>query len=226
MHDIIKQNRTYKNNKHKKLKEIKMTIKEIEERAASGKLYLCGDETIAIEQFACLDKLFEYNNLRPSEQEKKTKLLKEMFAEIGEDCYIETPFHANWGGKNVHFGKGIYGNFNLTLVDDCDIYVGDYVMFGPNVTLATAGHPVHPELRSQAAQYNLPITIGRNVWIGAQVVVLPGITIGDNTVIGAGSIVTKDIPANVVAVGNPCKVLREIGEKDMKYYYKDMEIDL
>ena len=203
-----------------------MNIQEIRERAKSGQLYFCQEPILVEEQLGYLDKLFEYNQLKPSEQDKKSQLLKEMFAEIGEDCYIETPFHANWGGKHVHFGKGVYGNFNLTLVDDCDIYVGDHVMLGPNVTLATAGHPIHPELRRQQAQYNLPITIGNNVWIGANSVVLPGITIGDNTVIGAGSIVTKDIPANVVAVGNPCKVLREINENDMKYYYKDLEINL
>ena len=99
-------------------------------------------------------------------------------------------------------------------------------MFGPNVTVATAGHPVHPELRRKQAQYNLPVEIGSNVWIGAGAVILPGVRIGDNTVIGAGSVVTKDIPANVVAVGNPCRVLREIGERDRKYYYRDREIDL
>ena len=110
--------------------------------------------------------------------------------------------------------------------DDSHIYVGDNVMFGPNVVLATAGHPIEPALRSKQAQYNLPIHIGNNVWIGASCVVLPGVTIGENSVIGAGSIVTKDIPPNVVAVGNPCRVLRPIGEKDKKYYYKDMEIDI
>lgn len=203
-----------------------MNIDEIKERAGSKKLYFPGDPTLVEEQLQYLDKLFEYNNLKPSEQNKKNQLLKEMFAEIGEDCYIETPFHANWGGKHVHFGSGVYGNFNLTLVDDCEIYVGDNVMFGPNVTLATAGHPIHIELRKKEAQYNLPITIGNNVWIGANVVVLPGITIGENTVIGAGSIVTKDIPANVIAVGNPCKVMRAINDNDMKYYYKNLEIDL
>jgi galactoside O-acetyltransferase len=125
----------------------------------------------------------------------------------------------------VHFGKGVYANFNLTMVDDTHIYVGDYTMFGPNVTVATAGHPINPELRSKAYQYNMPVHIGKNCWLGAGVVVLPGVTIGDNTVIGAGSIVTKDIPSNVVAVGNPCKVLREIGEHDRVFYYKDKRID-
>lgn len=144
-----------------------------------------------------------------------------MFAEIGEDCYIETPFHANFGGAHVHFGKNVYANFNLTLVDDTHIYVGDYTMFGPNVTLATAGHPVLPELREKLYQFNLPIHIGRNCWLGAGVIVLPGVSIGDNSVIGAGSIVTKDIPSNVVALGNPCRVLRPISERDREYDTKD-----
>ena len=171
-----------------------------------------------------LDLLFEYNSLRPSETEKKTALLKKMFAEIGEGCYIETPFHANFGGAHVHFGKNIYANFNLTLVDDTHIYVGDNTMFGPNVTLATAGHPVLPELREKGYQFNIPIHIGKNCWIGAGSVILPGVTVGDGSVIGAGSVVTKDIPSGVVAVGNPCRVLRKIGDRDREYYYKDLRI--
>ena len=175
-------------------------------------------------QSECLDLLFEYNFLRPSETEKKTALLKKMFAEIGEGCYIETPFHANFGGAHVHFGKNIYANFNLTLVDDTHIYVGDNTMFGPNVTLATAGHPVLPELREKGYQFNIPIHIGKNCWIGAGSVILPGVTVGDGSVIGAGSVVTKDIPSGVVAVGNPCRVLRKIGDRDREYYYKDLRI--
>lgn len=175
-------------------------------------------------QSECLDLLFEYNSLRPSETEKKTSLLKKMFAEIGEGCYIETPFHANFGGAHVHFGKNIYANFNLTLVDDTHIYVGDNTMFGPNVTLATAGHPVLPELREKGYQFNIPIHIGKNCWIGAGSVILPGVTVGDGSVIGAGSVVTKDIPSGVVAVGNPCRVLRKIGDRDREYYYKDLRI--
>ena len=175
-------------------------------------------------QSECLDLLFEYNSLRPSETEKKTALLKKIFAEIGEGCYIETPFHANFGGAHVHFGKNIYANFNLTLVDDTHIYVGDNTMFGPNVTLATAGHPVLPELREKGYQFNIPIHIGKNCWIGAGSVILPGVTVGDGSVIGAGSVVTKDIPSGVVAVGNPCRVLRKIGDRDREYYYKDLRI--
>jgi galactoside O-acetyltransferase len=131
-----------------------------------------------------------------------------MFAELGDGCYLEPPFHANFGGAHVHFGKNIYANFNLTLVDDTHIYVGDNTMFGPNVTIATAGHPISPPLREQGLQYNLPVHIGSNCWLGAGAIVLPGVTIGNNVVIGAGSVVTKDLPDNVVAVGNPCRVLR------------------
>ena len=192
----------------------------------TGELYLPGDVEIMKEQQICLDKLYDYNMTRPTESEKRQKLLKEMFAEIGEDCYIEPPFHANWGGKHVHFGKCVYANFNFTAVDDTHIYVGDYTMFGPNVILATAGHPILPELRQEAYQYNMPVYIGKNCWLGAGVIVLPGVTIGDNTVIGAGSVVTKDIPSNVVAVGNPCRVLREINEHDKKYYFKNRKINL
>ena len=197
----------------------------MKERLHTGEIYLPGDDEILEEQFQCQEKLYDYNQTRPSEGEKRSKLLKEMFAEIGDGCYIEPPLRANWGGHFVHFGKNIYANFNLTLVDDTHIYVGDATMFGPNVTIATAGHPILPELREQAYQYNMPVRIGKNCWLGAGVIVMPGVTIGDNTVIGAGSIVTKDIPANVVAVGNPCRVMREIGEHDREYYFKERRID-
>lgn len=197
----------------------------MKERMDSGEIYNPGDPEIAKEQTACLDKLYDFNMTRPTELRKRSEMLKEMFAEIGEGCYIEPPFHSNFGGRHVHFGKNVYANFNLTCVDDTHIFVGDYTMIGPNVTLATAGHPILPELREKAYQYNMPIHIGRNCWLGAGVVVLPGVTIGDNTVVGAGSIVTKDLPSGVVAVGNPCRILREIGEHDREFYFKDRRID-
>ncbi len=200
-------------------------MSSMKEKMHSGELYLPGDEEIMKEQFACLEKLYDFNATRPCEIEKRMALLREMFAEIGEGCYIEPPLHANWAGHHVHFGKSVYANFNLTLVDDTHIYVGDYTMIGPNVTIATGGHPILPELREQAYQYNAPVRIGRNCWIGAGAIIVPGVTIGDNTVIGAGSIVTKDIPENVVAVGNPCRVLRPIGERDREYYFKNRKID-
>ena len=182
-------------------------------------------EEIIKEQFDCLELLYDYNATRPKEQEKRQELLKKMFAEIGTDCYIEPPLHANFGGKHVHFGKNVYANFNLTLVDDTHIYVGDYTMIGPNVTIATAGHPLLSELRRQGYQYNKSIRIGRNCWIGAGAVIVPGVHIGDNAVIGAGSIVTKDIPSDVVAVGNPCKVLREIDEAEIERLKKIEKIN-
>lgn len=191
----------------------------------SEKIYICNSEELFEEQQKCLEKLYAFNHLPPSKMKEREALLREMFASLGEGCYIEPPFHANWGGRHVHFGSHVYANFNLTLVDDTHIYVGDYTMFGPNVTVATAGHPVLPELREKLAQYNFPVHIGRNVWIGAGAVLLPGVTVGDNSVIGAGSVVTKDIPANVVAVGNPCRVMRPIGEHDRQVYFKGRKIE-
>ena len=195
------------------------------EKMHSGKIYNPSDKQIAAQQEKCLDKLYDFNATRPTESAKRTETLKEMFAEIGEGCYIEPPLHANWGGKHVHFGKNVYANFGLTLVDDTHIYVGDYTMFAPNVVVATAGHPILPELREKAYQYNFSVHIGRNCWIGAGALIMPGVTIGDNTVIGAGSVVTRDIPSNCVAYGNPCRVIREIGEHDREYYFRDKKID-
>ncbi len=195
------------------------------ERMHNTELYLPNDEELQREQLACLNRLYDFNQTRPTELDKRETMLKEMFAEIGKGCYIEPPLRANWGGRHVHFGENVYANFGLTLVDDTHIYVGDCTMFGPNVVIATAGHPLLPELREKAYQYNAPVHIGRNCWLGAGAIVLPGITIGDNSVIGAGSVVTKDIPAGVVAVGNPCRVLREIGEHDRDYYFKGRKLN-
>lgn len=197
----------------------------IQEKMHSGALYLPMDEALFQEQLDWLDRLWDFNATRPSQLAERETLLRELFAEIGEGCYIEPPLHANWGGRHVHFGRNIYANFNLTLVDDTHIYVRDNTMFGPNVVVATAGHPLLPELREQGFQYNAPVHIGRNCWIGAGAILLPGVTVGDNAVIGAGSIVTRDVPASVLAVGNPCRVLREIGEHDRAYYFKDRRID-
>ncbi len=194
------------------------------EKMHSGALYLPGDEALYREQLACLDRLYDFNRTRPTELARRAELLREMFAEIGEECYIEPPFHANWGGRHVHFGSHIYANFNLTLVDDTHIYVGDYTQFGPNVVVATAGHPLLPELRERGLQYNAPVRIGKNCWIGAGAILVPGVRIGDNTVIGAGSVVTRDIPAGCLAVGNPCAVLRPIGDHDREFYFKDRRI--
>ena len=194
------------------------------EKMHIGELYLPGDPEIMKQQIRCLDRLYDFNNTRPTQPQRREELLKEMFAEIGEGCYIEPPFHSNFGGAHCHFGKMVYANFGLTLVDDTHIYVGDYTMFGPHVTVATAGHPIDPVLRERVYQYNMPVHIGRNCWIGAGVLIMPGVTIGDNTVIGAGSTVTKDIPSNVLAFGSPCRVQREIGEHDREFYFKDRKV--
>lgn len=195
------------------------------ERMLAGLVYDPADEEVYAEQIEYQKALREFNKLAQDDFAAKEKYMKEVFAECGENCYIEQPFYANWGGHHVHFGSNIYANFGLTLVDDGHIYIGDCVMFGPHVTVATANHPVNPELRLKAYQYNRDVHIGNNVWIGAGAVIVPGVTIGENSVIGAGSVVTKDIPANVVAVGNPCRIMREIGERDREFYYKNERID-
>ncbi len=195
------------------------------ERMEAGLVYDPVDSEIMDEQNSYLELLYDFNATRPSESIKREALMKMMFAKVGEGCYIEPPFHANWAGKHVFLGDNVYANFNLTIVDDADIYIGNKVMFGPNVTVATANHPILPELRERALQYNKEVRIGDNVWIGSGAIIVPGVTIGENSVIGAGSVVTKDIPANVVAVGNPCRVLREIGERERIYFYKNEKID-
>ena len=195
------------------------------ERMELGIIYNPNVSELTDEQSVYMEKLWEFNQLRPSEQDKKQKYMKEVFAECGENCFIELPFRANWGGKNLHFGNCVYANFNFTVVDDGEIFVGDKVMFGPNVTIATANHPIDPSLRADAMQYNKSVHIGENVWVGAGTVIVPGVTIGKNSVIGAGSVVVKDIPENVVAVGNPCRVLREIGERDREFFYRNERID-
>ncbi len=195
------------------------------ERMLAGLIYDPADEEIMADQIHFTDLLWEFNKLKPSDIEEKTKYMKEVFAACGDGCYIELPFRANWGGHHVHFGNNVYANSNLTLVDDGNIFVGDCVMFGPNVTIATANHPIEPSLRKRALQYNKDVYIGDNVWLGAGVIVVPGVHIGADSVIGAGSVVTKDIPEGVVAVGNPCRVLRTIGKHEREYFYRSERID-
>lgn len=195
------------------------------ERMEKGLIYDPMDDEIMAEQVPYQEKLWEFNQLKPSDYDAKQSYMHEVFAECGENCYIELPFRANWGGAHLHIGSGVYSNFNLMLVDDGHIYVGDKVMFGPNVTISTANHPIDPELRSRGLQYNKDVYIGENAWIGAGVIIVPGVHIGKNTVIGAGSIVTKDIPDNVIAVGNPCRVMREISDRDREYFYRNERID-
>lgn len=199
---------------------------ENKERMKKGLIYDPTDKELMKEQGALIARMNEYNATSPAETEKRAALIKEMFAEAGEGCYIEPPFHANWGGKHVRLGNYVYANFNLTLVDDGNIDIGDNVMFAPNVTVITATHPVLPSLREKGLQFNVDVKICSNVWIGAGAIIMPGITVGENSVVGAGSVVTKDVPPNTVVVGNPARVLREIGERDRLYYFRDKKIDI
>ena len=167
----------------------------------SGLIYTCDDEEMIKAQKEQMELLYDFNATRPSQMTQR-----------------------NWG-CNTYFSAHAYANFNLTLVDDGEVHIGEHTMIGPNCTIITTGHPIRPDLREKVTQYSLPVTIGRNVWLGANVTVLPGVTIGDNSVIGACSLVTKDIPANMVAFGQPCKVYREIGEHDDVYYWRDRMIN-
>lgn len=201
-----------------------MKFDDILTRMHDGRLYHCDDPELVKEQLKYLDLVHDYNQLKPSQQEEKQALLKQMFQKIGDDCYIETPFHASWGGKHVKMGTHVYANYNLMMVDDTEITIGDHVMIGPNVVICSGTHPISPKLRIKQVQYNKPVHIGHNVWIGASCVIMPGVTIGDHSIIGAGSIVTKDVPANVIACGVPCKIIREITEEDERIYDHDQVI--
>ena len=197
-----------------------MTFEDYERLMLSGEIYDPNESEIIDFQEALIERVNEYNKTPATPQglELRSKMLGKMLGAVGENAYIEPPFHSNFGGRHCHIGKNFYANFNLTLVDDGNIFIGDNVLCAPNVTIATAAHPFSPVLRSKALQYNLPVKIGNNVWIGAGAIVLPGVTIGDNCVIGAGSVVTKDIPSNVIAVGNPCRILRKITDEDLTTY--------
>ncbi len=198
-----------------------MTIRE---KMKNGMLYVDIGEGLDEERKRCKELLYDYNNTRPSEEVKRKELLKELLGDMGEEIWIEPPVHMAYG-TNVHIGNHFYANFNLVIVDDIDVYIGEHVMIAPNVTITPTGHPVDPELRKPGTQFSIPVRIGNDVWIGSNVVILPGVNIGDNSVIGAGSVVTHDIPENVVAVGNPCRVLRKINERDKEYYYKNRRVE-
>jgi len=191
-----------------------------------GSIYDPGNVDNLIEQLKLIQRVNRWNKIpaSPIGYLRRNRMLKRMFASLGENCYIEPPFHSNWGGHHVHFGDWVYANFNLTLVDDADIFVGNHVMFGPNVSLVTAGHPLHEKFRATGLQYSLPIRIADNCWIGANAVVLAGVTVGEGSVIGAGSVVTKDIPPHSLAYGVPCRVIRPIDDRDLETYHHGMKV--
>lgn len=182
-----------------------------EDKVKNGEIYFEDEypDNLIEENFELMELLHDFNNCRPKEIEKKKLILKKIFAEYGEECTIYTPFHASWG-KNIHMKDHVYLNYNVTIIDDTDVYIGSHVMIAPNVVISSASHPLEPGLRYKTAEFNKPVVIEDNVWVGANSVILCGVHIGKNSVIGAGSIVTKDIPDNVVAVGSPCKVIKKI----------------
>lgn len=155
------------------------------------------------------DLLWEYNSLRPSEEKRREEIIRNLLGSCGEKFHINQPFRCDYG-CNVYIGENFFANFNLTILDEGEVRIGDNVFIGPNVSMYTACHPLNPEERNTGVEWAEPITIGDNVWIGGSVTILPGVTIGNNAVIGAGSVVSKDIPAGSLAVGNPCRVIRKI----------------
>lgn len=170
-------------------------------------------------------KVYDYNLLRPDKKDEAVKLIKDILGKTGENICIMPPFHCDYG-NNIEVGENFFANYNCIILDVAKVTIGKNVMFAPNVSIYTAGHPIHPDSRNSGYEYGIPVTIGDNVWIGGSVVINPGVTIGNNVVIGSGSVVTKDIPDNVIAVGNPCRVIREITEEDRKYYFKDRIFDV
>lgn len=195
------------------------------ERMLAGLPYKAWKDGLPEEQMENKKRIYEYNLCPPDQTEKIDRLIRAILGKAGKNISFLAPFHCDYG-KNIEVGNNFYANYNCIILDVGPVIIGDNVMFGPNVSLLTAGHPVHPVSRNSGYEYGLGITIGNNVWIGGHTVVNPGLSIGDNAVIGSGSVVTKNIPENVVAAGNPCKILREITEADKKYYYKDRIFDV
>ncbi|MCB7482450.1 sugar O-acetyltransferase [Christiangramia sediminis] len=193
------------------------------EKMLTQKPYIPSDEELANDRLYAQSRCFEINSIPPIEISKRNDLYKELLGSYGKKFLIETPFHCDYG-YNIHIGENFYSNYNLVILDCAEVTIGDNVMIAPNLGIYTAGHPIDAENRNSGREYAIPVKIGNNVWIGGHVVINPGISIGDNTVIGSGSILTKDIPANVIAAGNPCKVIREITGEDKKYYYKKREL--
>lgn len=179
------------------------------EKMLTGELYRLSDGPELLEELARAKEMcYAYNQLLPSKKEERKQILKELLGKVGEHYLIEQPFHCDYGSY-ITIGENFYANYNLTILDVNPVTFGDNVLIGPNCSFFAAGHPLEPELRKAGWEFGKPIQVGNNVWFGGNVTVLPGVTIGENAVIGAGSVVTKDIPADCIAVGNPCRVIRK-----------------
>lgn len=206
----------------------------LQERIESGSIYVEYGHTnpedralqyeLEKQRVRAKDLAFAYNRIKPSNARRKEKTLRKLFAAVGLSPFIESPLHCSYG-CNTYIGNRFYSNFNLVIVDDGKVYIGDDVMCAPNVTIATTGHPLSPDYRRYGAQFSLPVKIGDGVWLGANVVVLPGVEIGANSVVGAGSVVTSDIPEYSLAMGVPCRVVRRITEEDRKWIRKNTPVN-
>ncbi len=195
------------------------------ERMLAGLPYKGSLDGLREERMETRLKIYDYNLLRPNETEKIDELIRDILGKTDEKITVKQPFHCDYG-KNIQVGNNFFANYNCTILDIGRVIIGENVRVAPNVSIYTAGHPIHPLSRNSGYEYGIEVIIGDNVWLGGSVVINPGVKIGNNVVIGSGSVVTKDIPDNVIAAGNPCKVIREITEEDRKYYYKDKEFDI
>ena len=197
--------------------------KNEKKKMLSGRLYCpMEDEELAKDVKKCRMLVRLYNGTTEEQTDYRRQLIGELLGGCGERCHFEPPIHFDYG-RNTYVGENFYSNFDCIILDVNKVVIGNNVMFGPRVNVFTAGHPVDPGVRCEWLEYGYPITIGNNVWVGGNTVINPGVTIGDNVVIGSGSVVTKDIPSNVVAAGNPCRVIREITEKDREFWERQKE---
>lgn len=191
----------------------------------AGLPYKAWLDGLAEERLENKKRIYKYNNLPPEAEKEQEELIKEILGKTGENVHIEAPFHCDYG-YNIEVGENFFANYNLTVLDVGKVRIGKNAQIAPNVSIYTAGHPIHPESRNSGYEYGIEVTIGDNVWIGGNVCIMPGVTVGDNVVIGAGSVVTKDIPDSVIAVGNPCRVVRAITDDDRDFYYRDRRFDV
>lgn len=197
--------------------------KSEKEKMIAGEPYYANNPELGPLRLNAQRSCYRYNQIDPKNYKERKSLLRALFGKTPSLFHIEQPFYCDYG-FNIEIGENFFSNYHLTILDCAPVKIGDNVMFGPNVAIYTAGHPIHHEIRNTSLEYALPVTIGNNVWFGGNVVVNPNVSIGDNTIIGSGSVVTKDIPANVIAVGNPCRVIREITEEDKAYYYQKRKL--
>lgn len=195
------------------------------ERMLAGLPYKPRQDGLAALAERCRRLTFEYNHMHPDETDRKDQLIRQILGKCGKNIWIEAPFHCDYG-INIEAGDNFYANFNCVILDVARVIIGSNVMFAPNVAIYTAGHPLHWQSRNSGYEYGREVCIGDNVWLGGNVVVNPGLSIGNNVVVGSGSIVTKSIPDNVLAVGNPCRIIRQITAEDRKFYFKNLVFDV